>query len=390
MVSQKKTTGRRRKMTGRPRMTKSRALNLLLVALVCVTLLMALWMFGALPGPSSSSLSLSPLRNKSASSNNNDDTFIHVVLSRFMQEQPNLVKLGMARLLLFQYICLPTMINQTSQKFIWIIQTDPKLDRALLDPMIALLEPYPNILLVGSNMNVLETQGGFRNALPALIKAPLFAGERRKLKEAQNRIKIMPLLQTRLDADDGLHLGYLEYLQSQLPNAMKQDFHFWCIKRLVEWHPESNQLEPVEHSKLCVTPGLTVAVLPNKAAVVPEYSHDVLYKSLQKDDNCKHCIDMISKFQIAAIRARTWTSAGMMDIDLESSRFEQSKLWKMVGTFFSIKDTATPTEYLKTHQLEIAKDNLQGQCTNGHSCKLKSLERLQRMVDLLSIGSMAA
>ena len=52
----------------------------------------------------------------------NENNLVHVVLTRFMQHQPKLVNLGRARLELFKSFCVPTMRQQTSRQFLWIIR----------------------------------------------------------------------------------------------------------------------------------------------------------------------------------------------------------------------------------------------------------------------------
>ena len=73
---------------------------------------------------------------------------IHIVNTRFMQEQGPLNTLGMARLHLFLTFCFPTMISQTSQDFLWIIKTDPAFTTS--KPFLKLLNVirnYSNIML---------------------------------------------------------------------------------------------------------------------------------------------------------------------------------------------------------------------------------------------------
>mmetsp|Transcript_35622 Transcript_35622/g.82785 ORF Transcript_35622/g.82785 Transcript_35622/m.82785 type:complete len:139 (-) Transcript_35622:1051-1467(-) len=45
--------------------------------------------------------------------------FVHVVSTRFMQYQASLTHLAAARLALFRTICLPSMVQQKSQNFLW-------------------------------------------------------------------------------------------------------------------------------------------------------------------------------------------------------------------------------------------------------------------------------
>ena len=76
---------------------------------------------------------------------------VHIVHTRFMQNQPDLVHLAKARLELFQTVCLPSMTNQTTQNFVWIIFTDPKLNEGIKKEMIQLLSPYHNYIFGTSN-----------------------------------------------------------------------------------------------------------------------------------------------------------------------------------------------------------------------------------------------
>ena len=51
-----------------------------------------------------------------------DSRILHIVVTRFMQDQPTLKWLARARLKLFQYICLPTMVHQTvTTNVIWLV-----------------------------------------------------------------------------------------------------------------------------------------------------------------------------------------------------------------------------------------------------------------------------
>ena len=89
-----------------------------------------------------------------------DNGIIHIFYSRFMQGQHNLTQLGLARFQIFKLFCFPTMIRQTNQHFLWIIQTDPRLDSNITKLMIDLLNPYPNYILLSSNTN---DKNGFRH-----------------------------------------------------------------------------------------------------------------------------------------------------------------------------------------------------------------------------------
>ena len=187
-------------------------------------------------------------------------SMIHIVNTRFMQEQGYLKELGKARLLLFQTVCLPSMVHQSTQNFIWIVKTDPKLDPSILRQLQRLLLPYPNFYLVGSNNNYLirstvpiikpnngttatpikirndgeeiEEEEGYdiyedvdedpkigvawRDGGEGydLLQSKIYSGNLTHLYQAMALRHRLPILETRLDADDGLHQQYLQYVQA--------------------------------------------------------------------------------------------------------------------------------------------------------------------------------
>ena len=332
-----------------------------------------------------------------------DADVLHIVVTRFMQDQPNLLHLARARLLLFETVCLPTMILQSTQQFVWIIQTDPHLDKDIRHSLTHLLKPYPNYFVVGSNLQI---QGEtFRTVGKTFLKSPLYAGNVKLLRQAYYVRNTIPLLQTRLDADDGLEKTYLKTLQDQATKLFHHsglDWHFWCIKRHFEWYSIANALNPVGHSELCITPGLTVGlgIAPLTQEPPLELAHDVLFKTIVKQNHVcgtssssheketgHSCIRMVDEIPVGAIRSRTWTSAGMMDIfDPGGNSIPQEKMWELCKERFGVSNLQRVGQYLQTHIVEIAKDNLEGQCTNGHSCKLKSVEALQRLIDVQREG----
>ena len=74
---------------------------------------------------------------------------VHVVETRFMQEQYSLLELGLARLALFESFCLPSMLTQSNGNFLWILRADPKLHPLIVKRMQELLKGKPNFILMG-------------------------------------------------------------------------------------------------------------------------------------------------------------------------------------------------------------------------------------------------
>ena len=249
-----------------------------------------------------------------------------------MQDQSHLKHLSEARFYLFRYFSLPTIISQSSQKFIWIIKTDPNLflhNKRIYNDIIDLLKPYPNFFLVGSNTNFLigHGKGAWRDGVEGrdVLSNRVFSGDVSLLCRAYLNEKDKVVLQTRLDADDGLHSMYIDTVQKLAMTRFyskddKPSWLYWCTRRHIEWYTDMQEnegkVEYVIHEKLCVTPGITVGYnIGTRADSVPQYQHDKLYKELVKEGGCgddihpKDCILLIDGF-MAAIRTRTPTSAG--------------------------------------------------------------------------------
>ena len=73
---------------------------------------------------------------------------LHLVITRFQQYQPALLPLGQARVHLFNTFCYPSIRQQSTQNFIWLILTDPLLHTSLRDQMVHILSPHANYFLL--------------------------------------------------------------------------------------------------------------------------------------------------------------------------------------------------------------------------------------------------
>mmetsp|Transcript_40668 Transcript_40668/g.98252 ORF Transcript_40668/g.98252 Transcript_40668/m.98252 type:complete len:504 (-) Transcript_40668:417-1928(-) len=354
---------------------------------------------------------------------------IHIVNTRFMQEQGSLKTLGMARYHQFMTFCFPSMMNQTTTEFLWIVKTDPLIDQQILDLMIDAMEPYPHFYLVGSNNNFMinKNNGSWKGGEEAndLLNSTIFTGNLTWLQEAIALRNELPVLETRLDADDGLHQMYINYVQGVAvrrfdkdDEANAPDWMYWCIRRHLEWHtPAENTTDPfllergilipIQHSQLCITPGITVGYnIRADPTKVPVYPHDALLRKLSHRDannrtahNCYPpgkketasdeetdtlpCLDMAEAFLLGALRSRTWTSAGMMRVEADAEVGSPEvirKLWLLLYKRFAVQPERIKElmVYFEANRKEIARENLLGQCTTGHSCKDSAKEELQK------------
>jgi Protein of unknown function (DUF3118). len=179
--------------------------------------------------------------------------------------------------------------------------------------------------------NLLVTQSGIRSGNIELLQ---------KAKESEPyRI----VLETRLDADDGLHLNFIEHVQNdalhkfgslkaslspldalkdlQEPNHLDSyKWYYWCTESHLKWYPHGNgecgQLHGEKRSNFCVTPGLTIGFnVGTLVKHVPQYGHP---------------------------------SAGMADIQIvkekNDGRSQQDLLWDVLRKSFGIlNNTVTET-----------------------------------------------
>ena len=361
------------------------------------------------------------------------DSIIHIIHSRFMQNQPNLTYLGEARLNLFQHFFIQSLEKQTSTNFVCIIRTDPQLHPTLKRHIIDILESSNlNCILIASN-EIPKSQYQdilYGNVQPTDIWSGSFDNIRQYLRidESNTDNDILPprIIETRLDADDGLHMTFVETIQEEATEQYNFDprtWRLWCIGNHAEWQYQSIwSVSPHENDdagsiialqvNYCVTAGLSIAFLGEKQSMEEMPStmkHEKLLKTKQcpkhkdtkKDKttsttaistNCRSFVPMI----MGALRARTPTSAGMLNLVINGTSLNkkyisgatkqkdvQNQLWwaakRLFG--FSKRNARDINDYMKDRVKEIAKDNLDGQCTRGHSCKNSSQILLKSILE---------
>jgi hypothetical protein len=307
------------------------------------------------------------------------------------------------------------MVQQSLQNFVWIIKTDPRLDPDLLRQLVAELLPYPNVYLVSSLQNFrinAKYPGAWRGGAEPrdLAESRVHTGDARRLELAMALHSDLPVLETRLDADDGLHLLFIELLQQMATHAFSRHgelkWMYWCSRRHMEWHwsdldvmgrkkaadHEYGALFGTRHDHFCITPGITVGFpVGVDESTVPTYAHDrivvTIRDELTQEEGCglptpSKCLQFIDNFLFCAIRSRTPTSAGMLHVQLRDSWLVDPRTWlnyaywEIVHESFGLKreQIKQMNRYLLDHLVSIAQENLLGQCTTGHSCKVRQFQ----------------
>jgi hypothetical protein len=328
---------------------------------------------------------------------------VHIVQSRFMQDQSKLTNLARARLELFRIFSLPTMKAQTTQQFLWIIRTDPKLDKSIRNEMIDMLKDHPNFYLVGNN-----GQGRPFDEIPTTKKYlnRIYTGNRTlfKIARSKHEQKSLPLFETRLDADDGLHVDYLRDIQNRATQSFARDKLNWlvfCAQAATEWRMYPNgaygsisNIKKTTTSNIqktmCISPGLTVAtpagVSRRKNPGFLEHDKvELTINDLSEQESCGYneaskCLVILksSNGSFPVIRARTPTSQGMRlvfgsDEEMLKEADKTMDRLKVLQVDYNISRDGLQglNKYMEEHLNDIAKDNLEGQCTRGHSCKVR-------------------
>lgn len=311
------------------------------------------------------------------------NAILHVVTTRFMQNQPDLVALGKARLLLFETFCLPTLINQNVTNFIWFIMVDPELDITLLDRLKAMLVPFPHFYLVLSNDSILTPQ----TLINATSETRILTGDHNKLYSLMLDLNRPLLLETRLDADDGLHSKTLFQIQ-ETARSLPVDSTGWqivCNGFHFEWRNNdifvsnntimnTGNLRLVKEN-ICVTPGYTFVRhrKPGSTAFPPwpELGHQQITKvwphcNDQRAKSTTNCWVKLGKYP-AALRPRTITSAGMRRVEtmpgISDYDNQTEAMWKYVEKEFMImpQKALLISRYMQENLASIVKDNLKGQ-----------------------------
>jgi len=255
-----------------------------------------------------------------------------------------------------------------------------------------------------------------------VLSSTIYSGNIKWLKQAHLAREKHVVAETRLDADDGLHIQFFSNIQkdirAKLLTSQNQQIHhprlkwrYWCVENHLAWTPSppfaiTNATQygiilPRRQPYECVTPGITIGLsVGEKQDSFPRFMHHKLYQQIMVHKNhagCgdtkDNCLRMIKKNPfIGAVRSRTPTSAGMKNVarkeeDVKemskySLSYNDTELEQLLYVNFRINfdDVIMANQYVHDHFTGILKDNLKGQCTAGHSCKNGTKESLEYML----------
>ena len=152
----------------------------------------------------------------------NDYNVVHVVNTRFMQHQADLIHLGQARLDLMATFTVPSLLRQSNQQYLWIIWTDVKLQDPVKTALLDLVGFLPHVLVLGAEQGP-ETnlRNWYGHSWMTLTSTPvLLSGQVQLLEDYYQAAQTHLLLETSLDADDAFSQTYIETVQAEAVFAM--------------------------------------------------------------------------------------------------------------------------------------------------------------------------
>eukprot|EP00977_Amphora_coffeiformis_P010370 scaffold2422_cov171-Amphora_coffeaeformis.AAC.8 len=264
--------------------------------------------------------------------------------------------------------------------------------------MTKLLQKYPHFYLIQDNTEA-RFNGGYD--LEGLNWEDVVTGDTRKLRYMLQQRDRFPFLETRIDADDGLHSKYVEFVQNEAMQILHLEtthWTYWCIAQALEWHwvggcgasRDQNEygalLPSRRYENFCHTPGMTLGLYrADENSDVPSVAHSQLWSTLEQEKSyCgpktygTDCVRHIRHFRFSALRARTPTSASMVGVNkqpvesLQAWDDEKQNAWYFAQRHFNLnrEGCKSTLEFLEKEMALILEDAEMGQCTEGHSCRV--------------------
>jgi Putative rhamnosyl transferase len=397
----------------------------------------------------------------------------HSVLTRFMIGQSQHRVLAKARLELFKTFCYPTMIHQTSHNFFWLVLIDPGLDRDIIEEMTTLLTTFPfhKAYLILTN-NTKWASDGISEKNPSATgygvdlrtvahmfqqgdldirtgntDALLDTLESHQVSDTPSlilgrptiRVKNRPLVlvETLLDADDGLHSSAIEYMQQDVQNitqqqqrqniqsSLKSTWWILCASEHLEWHNRDIfKVTPEDYVKHglsdgvvgrraippeCISAGftrvgMTTITINQQSLVFPkkaQYNHFQTVKIMPpcNETTVQHCYFRSLRDFPGAVRSRSITSDSMSQLDPDLNYNKKNvytadsvlhldnmdQLWEILSQqfFISRQQIQHVSHLLYEHRKAILQENDEGRCIPGFPCRghsQKTIEKLKSMI----------
>ena len=317
-------------------------------------------------------------------------TYVHVVGTRFCLKQGHETALVEARLLLFERICVPTMAQQSTDRFVWLVVVDETLAPRHRLRLTTILEAHrgpKDFRVVSLDRETadrdLRAQGHHAFGLARLRPRPMDADY---------------VLTTVLDADDGLPYQALRMIREQVADAVRRVQRdatlrehklvaVACYTDAFNWQPSTRRPAGalnLHNESMCITPGLTRVVPFSRPMALgnSSLSSHALLKA--RWPGAKTCTQRVSRNAVAIpIRSRTATSNGMRDV-VRAADVPASDVYRwrpVLQAQFNITtgDLKATNKGLTLNEAAIARAQMRSNCHDGWSCKEVALAKLRDM-----------
>ena len=315
-------------------------------------------------------------------------TYVHVVGTRFCLNQGHQAALVEARLLLFERICVPTMAQQSTDRFVWVVIVDETLAPRHRRRLATILDAHrgPKDFRVVSldretTQNEPNAEGDQAFGLVRLRQPSIVADY---------------VLTTVLDADDGLPYQALRTIRDEVADAVRrvqrnatlrghEVIAVACYTDAFNWQPSTQSTAGALHlhnESMCITPGLT-RVVPWRARPQAWFAQGhALIKA--RWPGAKTCTLRAKRAAVAVpIRSRTATSTGMRDVvraaDVPASNVYRWRPVLQAQFDITTGDLEAANRGLAAHEAAIARAQMRSNCHGGWSCKEVALAKLRDM-----------
>ena len=322
-------------------------------------------------------------------------TYVHVVGTRFCLNQGHQAALVEARLLLFERICVPTMAQQSTDRFVWVVIVDETLAPRHRRRLATILDAHrgPKDFRVVSldretTQNEPNAEGDQAFGLVRLRQPSIVADY---------------VLTTVLDADDGLPYQALRMIREQVADAVRRVQRnatlpehklvaVACYTAALNWQPSTRRPAGalnLHNESMCITPGLTRVVPFSQPMALGNSSssnHALLKSRWPGAKTCTQRSPRHSGTRSAAaipIRSRTATSNGMRDVvraaDVPASDIYRWRPTLLAQFNITTGDLKATNKGLTLNEAAIARAQMRSNCHDGWSCKDYALELLRNM-----------
>eukprot|EP00980_Cylindrotheca_fusiformis_P017935 scaffold5696_cov111-Cylindrotheca_fusiformis.AAC.1 len=339
----------------------------------------------------------------------NDRNVVHVIYTRFMQQQGTLLHLGDARLKLFKTLCLPTITQQINKQFLWIIRTDSELDPVLKRGLLEAVSGLRNTVVLASDLFVDGHHGGSlrkSEAMEEFTAESIWHGDVNLVRSYHEASKDHTLVETNLDADDGISLTFVDNVQDRTVTTFRNDrdrvgWFQICLGRHLEWHfyaPWEKKSDKgcliLGSTRTCLKSGISWATQPNSAPnfmrnlkLLKEDAPPCAFNRTVADRLYQGCWDEFPQEDpendVMGVRSMSPASTGVargsiskLDWNIRVLLYDKLA-WTLLDPYFTIRPESVKTlrNGLAGKRQAVLDDNERSKCTHDKTCAGKWTNR---------------